>query len=56
MGDQAMQITVAHRVPIELAQWIAERAEQLGITKSEVLRRALEAARAAATTTEGQAA
>lgn len=39
-------ITVSHLVPLDLAQWIAEQATKLGITKSEVIRRALAAAKA----------
>lgn len=38
------QITVSHRVPLELARWIEVQAIKLGIKKSEVVRRALTAA------------
>lgn len=42
-----MTTTVSHIVPIALKQWIKEQAAAKGISASEVVRQALEAARAA---------
>lgn len=39
-----IKVTVSHTITLDLAQWINERAEKLGISKSDVLRRALVAA------------
>lgn len=50
------QITVSHRVPLELARWIEVQATKLGIKKSEVVRRALAAARDAETNEQEEAA
>jgi negative regulator of replication initiation len=45
-------VTVSHTVPVEIAQWIAIQARTLGISKSEVIRRALAAAKAGTTAAE----
>lgn len=42
------QITVSHRIPLALARWIELRAIALGVSKSEVIRRAIAEAQAAA--------
>lgn len=56
MSESQMQITVSHRIPLDLARWIAKRADELGISKSEVLRRALAAAKASNAPTNEEAA
>ena len=45
--DLEMKITVSHRLPLDVAQWVQDRADALGTSKSEVLRMALVAAMAA---------
>jgi Arc/MetJ-type ribon-helix-helix transcriptional regulator len=50
MTDQQpdeMTTTVSHVVPVSLKQWIKDQAAQRGISASEVVRQALEAARSA---------
>jgi hypothetical protein len=56
MSEGQMQLTVSHRIPIALAVWVAEQAERRGITKSAVLRMALEAAQRADTNEKQEAA
>ena len=54
MSEASRQLTVSHRIPITLVDWIEEQAEQRRITKSAVLRQALEAAKAESEKQEGR--
>jgi hypothetical protein len=54
--EPQQQVTVAHTVPLEVARWIAERSRELGISKSEFIRRVIANAMEAHEPTEGQAA
>lgn len=54
MSEAQMQLTFSHRIPVALAVWVAAEAERRGITKSAVLRQALEAAKAEAEKQEGR--
>lgn len=52
MSESQWQVTVSHRVPLALAEWITTQANERGITRSAVLREALEAAKAKADSIE----